>query len=83
MLVEINAFLFLGLLKVNITRSGKHSVNPLDLQKNSRLASLRSYYPHNVLFKLITLQTDRQRANIVTATSIALHGFAALLEKVA
>lgn len=39
MLVEINALLFLGLLKVNITRSGKHPINPLDLEKNSRLTA--------------------------------------------
>lgn len=82
MLVEINAFLLLGLLKVNITRSGKHSVNPLDMEKNSRLISWRNYYPHNILFKLIALETHRQRPNTVTASSTALHGFAALLEKV-
>lgn len=60
MLVQLNTFLLLGLLKVNITRSGKHSLNPLALEKNSRLTSLRSYYPRNVLFKFITLETHRQ-----------------------
>jgi len=60
MLVQINAFLVLQLLKLNITRSGKHLFNPLDLEKNSSLSSLRSYYLHNVLFKLITLETHRQ-----------------------
>lgn len=59
MLVQINAFLLLD-LKVNITKSGKHSVNPLDLEKNSRLTSLRTYYPHNILFTFITLETHRQ-----------------------
>lgn len=49
MLVQINVFLLLGLLKVNITRS-VHPVNPLDLEKNSRLTSFRNYYPYNILF---------------------------------